>query len=85
MEHRFQMIDMRLQGGALAMPKQSEQLTDLEKKVAYVMGYDVEGPTLVEKLIARWHAYVALRRIRLSKTPIRVLLNVIKDGEQIEF
>jgi hypothetical protein len=79
------MIDMRLQGGIFTMPNQSEQLTDLEKKVAYVMGYDVDGPTLVEKLIARWQAYLALRRIHLSKTPIRVLLNVIKDGEQIEY
>lgn len=66
------------------MPKQSEQLTDLEKKVAYVMGYDVEGPTLVEKLVARWQVYIALRRFRLGKTPLRVFFNAVKDGEQTE-
>ena len=66
------------------MITQAEKLTDEEKKVAYVMGYDVDGVTLVEKLIMRWHAFVALRRIQSNKIPLRVFLRSVSDHDEVE-
>jgi hypothetical protein len=66
------------------MPNQSKELTDVEKKVAYALGHEVDGQTLVEKLIARWKAYIMLRRFRLSKFPLHVILRSFRDHEETE-
>lgn len=64
------------------MKSESESLTNEEKKIAYVMGYDVDGPTLVEKLIMRWRAFVALRHIQLKKIPLQVFLRSVTDNKE---
>jgi len=66
------------------MSTQAEKLTDGEKKMAYVMGYDVDSPTLVEKLIMRWHVFVALRHIRLNKIPLQVILRSVSDHDEVK-
>ena len=66
------------------MNTQTENLTNAEKKMAYVMGYDVDSPTLVEKLIMRWHAFVALRHIRSNKIPLQVFLRSVSDRDEVK-
>ena len=66
------------------MSAQTVKLTDEEKKMAYVMGYDVDGVTLVEKLIMHWRAFVALRRIHANKIPLQVILRSVSDQEEVK-
>ena len=66
------------------MNDQPEKLTDAEKKMAYIMGYDADSPTLIEKLIMRWHVFVALRHIRLNKISLRVFLRSVSDHDEVK-
>ena len=66
------------------MSTQAKNLTDEEKKMAYVMGYDVDGVTLVEKLIMHWRAFVALRRIQSNKIPLQVFLRSVSDQDEVK-
>jgi ABC-type transport system involved in cytochrome c biogenesis ATPase subunit len=59
------------------MLKSTEELTTVEKKVAYALGFPTGNQTFVEALIACWQARVALMRLRLSKAPLFVLLRVV--------
>ena len=66
------------------MNSQPENLTDAEKKMAYVMGYDVDSPTLVEKLIMRWRVFMAFRHIQSNKIPLQVFLRTVSDHEEVK-
>jgi hypothetical protein len=65
------------------MNLQSQNLTTAEKKMAYVMGYDADSPTLVEKLIMRWRVFVAMRHIQANKIPLQVIIRSVKDTEEV--
>ena len=52
--------------------------------MAYVMGYDIDGPTLIEKLIMRWRVFVALRHIQTNKIPLQVILRTVSDHEEVK-
>jgi hypothetical protein len=64
------------------MNDQPENLTSAEQKMAYIMGFDVEGPSLVERLITYWHIFRAYRHIRANKIPMQVFLRNIAEPEQ---
>ena len=52
--------------------------------MAYVMGYDADSPTLVEKLIMRWRVFVAMRHIQANKIPLQVIIRSVKDAEEVK-
>jgi hypothetical protein len=62
----------------------SENLSTAEQKMAYVLGYDVDRPTLVEKLIIRWRVFMAFRHIRANKIPLQVILRTMNDNEEVK-
>ena len=64
------------------MNEQSENLSIAEKKMAYVMGYDVDGPCLVERLIMHWQVFMAYRHIHANKIPMQVFLRSVGEPEQ---
>ena len=66
------------------MNQQAANLTNTEKKMAYVMGYDVDSPTLVEKLIMRWHAFRAMRHIQSNKIPLQVIIRTVTEHEEVK-
>ena len=66
------------------MNSQTQNLTNGEKKMAYVMGYDVDSPTLVEKLIMRWNLFRAMRHIQANKIPLRVIIRNMADQEEVK-
>ena len=66
------------------MNLQSQNLTTAEKKMAYVMGYDADSPTLVEKLIMRWGVFVAMRHIQANKIPLQVIIRSVSDTEEVK-
>ena len=72
--------DMRSQ----RMNEQSEDLTTEERKMAYVIGYDVEGMSLVERLVNFWRVFRAYRYIHANKIPLQVYLNKVNESEQKE-
>jgi len=53
--------------------------------MAYVMGYDFEGPTLVEKLITQWRVFMAYRHIHANKIPLQVFLHTVSDQDVKSF
>jgi hypothetical protein len=63
---------------------ESQNLTDGEKKMAYVMGYDVDNPTLIEKLIMRWNLFRAMRHIQANKIPLRVIIRNMAEQEEVK-
>jgi hypothetical protein len=62
----------------------AEKLSTAEQKVAYVLGYDIDHPTLVERLIMRWRVFMAFRHIRANKIPLQVILHTVNDNEEVE-
>ena len=66
------------------MNSQTQNLTNGEKKMAYVMGYDVDSPTLVEKLIMRWNLFRAMRHIQANKIPLRVIIRNMAAQEEVK-
>ncbi|MEP6983976.1 MAG: hypothetical protein ABI970_00140 [Chloroflexota bacterium] len=64
------------------MNDQSENLTNAEQKMAYVMGYDVERPNLAERLITYWHLFKAYRHIHANKIPLQVFLHHVAEPEK---
>jgi hypothetical protein len=70
--------------GAELMNKPSEDLTTEERKMAYVMGYDVEGLSLVERLVNFWRVFRAYRYIHANKSPLQVYLHKVNEAEQKE-
>jgi len=50
--------------------------------MAYIMGYDVEGPSLVERIVTYWRIFKAYRHIRANKIPMQVFLHNIAESEQ---
>ena len=56
------------------MNGQPENLSIAEKKMAYVMGYDVDGPCLVERLLTQWRVFMAYRHIHANHVPMQVFL-----------
>jgi len=66
------------------MNQQSENLTTEEKKMAYVMGYDADSPTLIEKLIMRWYAFRAMRHIQTNKIPLQVIIRNVTEQEEVK-
>jgi len=67
------------------MNNQTDNLTIGEQKMAYVMGYDFEGPTLVEKLITQWRVFMAYRHIHANKIPLQVFLHTVSDQDVKSF
>jgi hypothetical protein len=63
---------------------QSENLTTAEQKMAYIMGYDIEGPSLVERMINFWHVFRAYRHIHANNIPLQVFLRNVTEAEQKE-
>jgi hypothetical protein len=66
------------------MNEQPNNLTSAEQKMAYVMGYDVEGPSLVERLVTYWHIFKAYRHIHANKIPMQVFLHNVAESEQVK-
>ena len=66
------------------MNEQSENLTPEERKMAYIMGYDVKGVSLVEWLYNFWRVVRAYRYIHANKIPLQVYLHKVNEAEQKE-
>jgi hypothetical protein len=64
------------------MNTQSENLTTKEQKMAFIMGYDVEGPSLVERIVSFWHVFKAYRYIHANNVPMQVILRNVAEAEQ---
>ena len=65
------------------MNDQSGSLTVTEQKMAYMMGYEFEGPSLVERLITHWRVFMAYRHIHANKIPMQVILHNVSEPEKI--
>lgn len=58
----------------LTMTKRSNELTDLEKKIAVSLGHEVDGVSILRFFSKRWKTLRTLIRMRLSKTPLIVFV-----------